>query len=89
LFPYKSKIKIAGCPNDCVASVARSIFPLSAPGVNNIRINPDEVANYANSGLDIQAEVVNLCPTNCMKWDPAAKNLTIDDAECNRCIALH
>ncbi|MCU0523085.1 MAG: dissimilatory-type sulfite reductase subunit alpha [Anaerolineae bacterium] len=86
MFPYKSKIKISGCPNDCVASVARSDFSIVGTWRDNIRINPDEVANYANSDLDIQAEVVNLCPTHCMSWDPAAKNLTIDDAECNRCM---
>ncbi|MCL5040376.1 MAG: hypothetical protein M1299_11245 [Firmicutes bacterium] len=26
MWPYKFKIKIAGCPNDCVASVARADF---------------------------------------------------------------
>ena len=32
-FPYKFKIKIAGCPNDCVASIARSdLSDHRAPG---------------------------------------------------------
>ncbi len=86
MFPYKSKIKIAGCPNDCVASVARSDFSLIGTWRDNIRINPDEVAKYANDGLDIQSEVVALCPTGCMHWDAATKTLTIDNAECNRCM---
>ncbi len=86
MFPYKSKIKISGCPNDCVASVARSDFSVIGTWRDKILIDPAEVVNYANSGLDIQDEVVNLCPTNCMKWDAAAKKLSIDDAECNRCM---
>jgi len=86
MFPYKSKIKISGCPNDCVASVARSDFSVIGTWKDNIRIDPDEVANYATGGLDIQAEVVDLCPTGCMKWDAANKALTIDDGECNRCM---
>jgi sulfite reductase alpha subunit len=86
MFPYKSKIKIAGCPNDCVASVARSDFAIVGTWRDNIRINPAEVANYANSGLDIQTEVIHLCPTGCISWDPATKNLAINDAECNRCM---
>jgi sulfite reductase alpha subunit len=86
MFPYKSKIKISGCPNDCVASVARSDFSVIGTWRDNIRIDPVEVANYANDGIDVQAEVVDLCPTHSMKWDANNKQLTIDDAECNRCM---
>ncbi len=86
MFPYKSKIKISGCPNDCVASVARSDFSVIGAWRDNIRINPDEVVNYANNNLDIQSEVVDLCPTGCMNWDPASKTLSIDNGECNRCM---
>lgn len=86
MFPYKSKIKISGCPNDCVASVARSDFSVIGTWRDNIRVDPDEVANYANEGMDIQSEVVDLCPTGCMKWDAGAKKLSIDDGECNRCM---
>lgn len=86
MFPYKSKIKISGCPNDCVASVARSDFSVIGTWRDNIRVDPDEVANYANAGMDIQTEVVDLCPTGCMKWDAEAKKLSIDDGECSRCM---
>jgi sulfite reductase alpha subunit len=86
MFPYKSKIKISGCPNDCVASVARSDFSVIGTWRDNIRIDPNEVANYANNGVDIQAEVVDMCPTGCMKWNAADKALSIDDGECNRCM---
>ena len=65
MFPYKSKIKISGCPNDCVASVARSDFSVIGTWRDDIRIDPEEVAKYANDGdFDIQAEVIDLCPTD-------------------------
>jgi sulfite reductase alpha subunit len=86
MFPYKSKIKIAGCPNDCVASVARSDISIVGTWRDKIRVDAGEVASYADAGFDIQGEVVNLCPTKCMTWDAAAKVLTIDDRECNRCM---
>jgi len=86
MFPYKSKIKISGCPNDCVAAVARSDISVVGTSRDKIRVDPDEVAKYATDGIDIQVEVIDLCPTKCMSWDPAAKQLTIDDAECNRCM---
>jgi len=86
MFPYKSKIKISGCPNDCVAAVARSDISVIGTWRDNIRVDPAEVTNYASAGIDIQVEVVDLCPTKCMAWDAAAKQLTINDAECNRCM---
>ncbi|MEW5827265.1 MAG: dissimilatory-type sulfite reductase subunit alpha [Chloroflexota bacterium] len=86
MFPYKSKIKISGCPNDCVASVARSDFSVIGTWRDSIRVDDAEVANYANEGMDIQSEVVDLCPTKCMAWDAGAKKLSIDNGECNRCM---
>ncbi len=86
MFPYKSKIKISGCANDCVASLARSDFSIIGTWRDSIRIDRDEVANYANEGMDIQSEVVGLCPTGCMKWDAEAKELSVDNGECNRCM---
>ncbi len=86
MFPYKSKIKISGCPNDCVAAVARSDISVIGTWRDKIRVDPEAVAEYATNGIDIQAEVIDLCPTNCMSWDADSKSLTIDDAECNRCM---
>lgn len=86
MFPYKSKIKIAGCPNDCVASVARSDFAIIGTWRDQIGVDAVEVANYAEAGMDIQSEVVNLCPTRCMSYDPATATLVIENSECNRCM---
>jgi sulfite reductase alpha subunit len=83
-FPYKFKLKCAGCPNDCVASIARA--DLSVIGIWKDEIQQDDaaVAEYAAAGLDIQKDVCDHCPTRCMEWD--GKKLTITNGECVRCM---
>ena len=84
MWPYKFKIKVSGCANDCVASVARSDLAIVGTWKGKILVDQAEVAGYAAGGMDIKAEVVDLCPTKCMSWD--GKTLTIDDGECSRCM---
>ena len=86
MFPYKSKIKISGCPNDCVAAVPRSDIAIIGTWRDQIRIDQAEVAAYAEGGMDIMEEVIFLCPTRCMRYDANARTMKIDDAECNRCM---
>jgi len=86
MFPYKFKIKTSACANDCVASIARADLSIIGTWKGKIQIDPKEVQAYAKSGLDIREEVTGLCPTKCMKWDEKAKTLTIEDADCNRCM---
>ncbi len=98
-FPYKFKFKFDGCPNCCVASIARSDMSFIGTWRDDIRIDQKAVAAYvggelkpnagAHSGrdwgaFDIQKEVINLCPTKCMAWD--GKKLTINTPECTRCM---
>jgi sulfite reductase alpha subunit len=83
MFPYKIKIKISACPNDCVAAIARADISVIGTWKGNIQVNPAEVLNCAKT-MNIQTEVVDLCPTKCMSWD--GKSLKIDDKECNRCM---
>ncbi len=98
-FPYKFKIKFSGCPNDCVAAIARSDFAVIGNWRDNIRIDQDAVKKYiageypANGGahsgrdwgpFDIQKEVIDLCPTGCMWME--GDELKIDDSECTRCM---
>lgn len=83
MFPYKFKIKISACPNDCVAAIARSDLAVIGTWKGDIEIDQNEVQNYAKT-MNIQAEVVDLCPTKCMAWD--GKTLKIDNKECNRCM---
>ncbi len=85
-FPYKFKIKCAGCPNDCVASIARADLSIIGTWRDNIQVDPKEVKAYADSGFDILSDVVMKCPTQCMKYDASQQKLTINDKECNHCM---
>ncbi len=84
MFPYKYKLKFAGCPNDCVASIARADMSIIGTWRDEIQIDQDAVREYAKNGVDIQAEIVDLCPTRCITWD--GNELTIDDRECVKCM---
>ena len=86
MFPYKSKIKISGCPNDCVAAVPRSDIAIIGTWRDEIQIDPEGVEYYAATGFDIQCEVVDLCPTEAIHWNPETRTLTINNKECNRCM---
>ncbi len=98
-FPYKFKFKFDGCPNGCVASIARSDLSFIGTWKDDIKIDQEAVQAYiggefapnagAHSGrdwgkFDIQKEVVGLCPTECMCMD--GKELKIDNKECTRCM---
>ncbi len=96
MWPYKFKIKFSGCPNDCVAAIARSDLAVIGTWRDKIRVDQKAVKAYvageipaAGGGgkkakFDIQADVVGLCPTGCMEWKN--KKLTIYDKDCSRCM---
>jgi sulfite reductase alpha subunit len=98
-FPYKFKFKFSGCPNDCVASIARSDIAVIGTWRDQIRIDQAAVKEYvagnyppnggAHSGrdwgkFDLQKEVIDICPTECMWME--GNELKIDDTECTRCM---
>lgn len=98
-FPYKFKFKFDGCPNCCVASIARADMSFIGTWKDNIRIDAEAVKAYVggeikpNAGahagrdwgaFDIQKEVVALCPTGCMKFEKG--KLSINNKECTRCM---
>jgi sulfite reductase alpha subunit len=83
-FPYKFKIKCSGCPNDCVAAIARADLSVIGTWKDDIQQDDAAVAEYAASGLDIQKDVCDRCPTRCMSWD--GKRLAINNRECVRCM---
>lgn len=83
-FPYKWKFKMSGCPNDCVASIARSDMSIIGTWKDDIQIDKNAVTEYAQKGVDIQKEVVNNCPAKCMDWD--GKEITIDNRSCVKCM---
>ena len=98
-FPYKFKFKFDGCPNCCVASIARADMSFIGTWRDEIRIDQEAVQAYIGSELapnagahsgrdwgpfDIKKEVLDLCPTKCM-WLEDGK-LMIDNKECTRCM---
>jgi len=83
-FPYKFKIKCAGCPNDCVASIARADLSIIGTWKDEIQQDDAEVAKYAAAGVNIQRDVCDRCPTRCMEWN--GSKLSIRNEECSRCM---
>ena len=83
-FPYKYKFKFSGCPNDCVASIARSDMSIIGTWRDDIQLDKSAVTEYAKDGMDIQDDVVANCPAKCMEWD--GKELNIDNSYCRRCM---
>ncbi len=98
-FPYKFKFKFDGCPNCCVASIARSDMAFIGNWKDDIRIDQNAVKAYVNNEIprngggmagrdwgpfNIQEEIIDNCPTKCMNWD--GSKLTINNAECTRCM---
>jgi sulfite reductase alpha subunit len=98
-FPYKFKFKFDGCPNGCVASIARADMSFIGTWKDDIKIDQEAVAAYVggefppNAGahagrdwgaFDIQKEVVDLCPSKCIKYEGG--KLAINSRECVRCM---
>jgi sulfite reductase alpha subunit len=98
-FPYKFKFKFDGCPNCCVASIARADFAVIGTWKDDIKIDQAAVKGYVggefkpNAGahagrdwgkFDIEKEVIGRCPGKCMKWD--GSRLSVNTAECVRCM---
>ena len=98
-FPYKFKFKFDGCPNGCVASIARADMSFIGTWKDNIKIDQEAVQAYIGGEFapnandhdgrdwgpfDIQKEVIGLCPTDCMWME--GNQLKIDDKECTRCM---
>jgi sulfite reductase alpha subunit len=82
-----------------VASIARADLSFIGTWKDDIKIDQEAVQAYIggefapnandHSGrdwgaFDIQKEVINLCPTDCMWME--GKELKIDDRECTRCM---
>ena len=82
--PYKFKIKASGCPNDCVASIARADLSVIGIWRDAIQVDQAAVAEYAEGGLNINGDVCERCPSKCMDWD--GKALAIDNGACAKCM---
>jgi dissimilatory sulfite reductase alpha subunit len=97
MWPYKFKFKFSGCPNDCVASIARSDMSVIGTWRDKIRIDQKAVQAYVGGEIapsaggfgkkakfDIDKDVTGLCPTKCMEYKGG--KLTIYNADCTRCM---
>lgn len=84
MFNYKYKIKMAGCPNDCVAAIGRSDMGIIGVWKDEIQVDQAEFANYVDAGKDIQELVVDKCPTKCISVE--GKEIKIDDSDCLKCM---
>ncbi len=84
MWPYKFKIKVAGCPNDCVASIARSDFPIIGTWKGPLQINQEAVRQYLAADFDVKRSVVNKCPTRALELD--GDKLLLNAEDCNRCM---
>ncbi len=83
-FPYKFKIKAAGCPNDCVASIARADLSIIGTWRDAIQVDRAALRAYATDGIDIQADVCDRCPSKCMSWN--GTELKIANEWCVKCM---
>jgi sulfite reductase alpha subunit len=83
-FPYKFKFKMSGCPNDCVASIARADLSVIGTWRDDIQVDQAGVKECVENGLDIQSDVISLCPGKCMEWD--GNKLNIANEYCVRCM---
>lgn len=85
-WPYKSKIKASGCPNDCVAAIARSDFTIIGTWKDSLRIDQAAVREYVNGGFDIKTVVIDKCPTDALEWKEKAAELILKAEDCVRCM---
>ncbi|NLP24703.1 MAG: dissimilatory-type sulfite reductase subunit alpha [Syntrophomonadaceae bacterium] len=86
MWPYKFKIKMSGCANDCVAAIARADCSVIGTWRDTIIIDQDEVKAYAESGLNIQRAVCDKCPTRALEFDAERKVLSVIPEDCSRCM---
>ncbi len=80
-FPYKWKIKISGCPNDCVAGTARSDFAIIGNFRDAIKIDQEKLKEYPE---EVIKRVVEYCPTQCMSYENGELKIEMED--CTRCM---
>jgi len=86
MWPYKFKIKMSGCANDCVAAIARADCSVIGTWRDTIIIDQDQVRAYAESGLNIQRAVCDKCPTRALEYNAETKELTVIPEDCSRCM---
>lgn len=82
-FPHKFKIRIAGCPNDCIRAVQRADLAIVGVFRDLPRIDSSKVREESAHSTDLLA-LASACPTGALQSDGAG--LWIEDT-CSRCMA--
>ena len=84
MFPYKFKIKVSACANDCVASIARSDLSIIGTWKGDIQIDPEGSTAYARQPSTSRRRSATSARRQCMEWD--GKELKIYNEDCTRCM---
>ena len=84
MWPYKFKIKISACANDCVAAVARADMSIIGTWKGPLRINQEMVQQYLDDGFPVQKRVVDMCPTQALSLEN--RRLSLAEEDCKRCM---
>jgi sulfite reductase alpha subunit len=85
-WPYKFKIKVSACANDCAAASARSDLAIIGTWRDTLKIDMANVRDYVGNGFEIFDRVIRKCPTEALDWDADKKELQINSEDCTRCM---
>lgn len=85
-WPYKFKIKVSACPNDCAAASARSDLAVIGVWRDSLLIDDEAVRQAVDGGFDIFNRVIRKCPSEALDWDQVEKRLTIRPEDCVHCM---
>ncbi len=85
-WPYKFKIKVSACGNDCAAASARSDLAVIGTWRDAVIIDQDAVREQVGKGFDVFNRVVRKCPSEALNWDADKKELTVNAEDCVHCL---
>ncbi|MEG6586652.1 dissimilatory-type sulfite reductase subunit alpha [Dendrosporobacter sp. 1207_IL3150] len=85
-WPYKFKIKVSACPNDCAAASARSDLAVIGVWRDSIKIDGDAVREYVDRGFNIINRLITKCPSEALNWNTETKELTVRPEDCSHCM---
>ena len=85
--PYKFKVKVSGCPNDCMNAIHRSDFAVIGTWRDDMKVNQDGwKALVADKGRKyVMENIISRCPTNAMSLEDD-NGLTVNNSDCVRCM---
>lgn len=84
-WPYKFKIKVSACANDCCAASARSDLAVIGTWRDTVKIDMAAVREYVAKGFNIY-NLIKKCPTEALDWNQEKQELKICSEDCTRCM---